>query len=190
MRRILPLIALLALGFCVPAIGAPNLPKTAISGFVPYVLGTGTREVLRADPELATGNYPEWTNNLLTQRYGRSMVVPIGGVNYIATLGLQFWQGRLAVIILKWPTRSLEAASNWQYAAENLHKLIMSTYAKELIKKHTVTSASVWTIDLTDAQGNEFSAWSGDRPFDITMAYLWAPYAKALESAPVPEGDY
>jgi hypothetical protein len=189
MWRIPLLIALLTLVLGAPTLGAATPPKTAITGFAPYILGMATREVLRADPELARGNYPTWTNTLLTQRYGRSIVAPIGGVNSIATLGLQFWQGRLAVVTLKWPTTAFDSASDWRHAAENLHRRITSTYANEVVKKHTVISASVWMIELVDAQGNEFSAWSGERPFDITMAYLWSPYAKALESAPV-ESNY
>src|SRR6516162_8736172 len=77
-------------------LGAAPAQPTVISGFSPYILGTGIGTVLRADPELTHGNYPLWARDLLTRQYGRSLVAPIGGVNYIALLGLQFWQGRLA----------------------------------------------------------------------------------------------
>jgi len=183
MWRVVSLVALLALALGVPALGGPSPRQAAIAGFAPYILGAGTREVLRADPELAAGNYPMWTNDLPTQRYGRPIVAPIGGVNYIATLGLQFWQGRLAVVILKWPATAFGSVADWRRAGENLHRRMTSTYANEVVKKNTVVSASLWMMDLADPEGNALSAWSNDRPLDIAMAYLWAPYVKALETA-------
>jgi hypothetical protein len=190
MRRTLLLIVLPVLVLGIPVLGATSAPKTAITGFAPYILGMGTREVLRADPELATGNYPMWSNNLLTQRYGRAIVTSISGVNSVATLGLQFWRGRLAVVILKWPSTAFGSVSDWRHAAEDLHNRITGAYASEIVKRHTVISASVWMIDLADAQGNQFSAWSNDRPLDIAIVYLWAPYVKALEAAPAPDSGY
>jgi hypothetical protein len=121
MNRALPLMGLLALALAAPAVGAPNTPSTAITGFPPYTLGTQIRVVLRADPELAPGNYPLWTNDLPTQKYGRSIIASIGGVNYIALLGLQFWRGRLAAVILKWPARGFDSIAAWRLEAENVH---------------------------------------------------------------------
>jgi hypothetical protein len=190
MWRILTLVALLGLVSGAPAFGGPSAPQAVIAGFAPYILGTATQEVLSADPELARGNYPVWTNNLLTQRYGRPLVAPLRGFNYIATVGVQFWQGRLAVVILKWPATAFDSVSRWRHAAETLHTRIISAYAKEVVKDHTVSSGSVWKMDLADSKGNELSAWSNDRPLEITMVYLWAPYAKALESTPTPESNY
>jgi hypothetical protein len=179
----LVLLGLLVVALGAPTDAAPGAPSSVITGFSPYLLGAGIREVLRADPELAAGNFPVWTKELPTQQYGRVLVAPIAGINRIARLGVQFWGGRLAVVFLKWPTPSFDAVSDWRHAAESLRKQIAVAYASELGKNHAVVSASVWTVDMADAQGNQLSAWACDRPLDITIVYLWAPYVKALEDA-------
>lgn len=189
-RMAAPVAQLALLVLSAPALGGPGAPKTAIAGFAPYILGTETRDVLSLDPELATGNYPVWTNSLLTRKYGRSMVVAIGGVNHIATLGLQFWQGRLAVLILKWPTTAFDSMPAWRLAAVNFQRQIAGTYANNVVKRHTVISTSVWMMDLADSEGNELSAWSNGRPNEIAIVYLWAPYARALWSTPTPASNY
>ena len=171
-------------------LGAAPAQPTVISGFSPYILGTGIETVLRADPELSHGNYPLWTRDLLTRQYGRSLVAPIGGVNYIALLGLQFWQGRLAAVILQWPASSFDSESDWHKAASSLRNRIAVAYAGAAHKQFALTSESIWSIDLVDGEGNALSAWSIDRPYVISVAYLWAPYAKALESLPGSESGY
>lgn len=190
MRRTLPLAVLLAVALAaVPTLGAPATSKTRIVGFPPYVLGTDLPRMLSADPELSLGDYPRWANTLVTRNYGRSIVAPIGGINYIALVGLQFWRGRLAVVVLKWPARSFRSVSAWRRGAADTQNWIMMRYALEAVSGY-VASGPAWTIDMTDAAGNRLSAWSLEQPHEITMAYLWAPYAKALESAPAPEAGY
>lgn len=191
MRSVVLLVVLLPLALSgAPALSAPSAAKPAITGFPPYLLGTESQAVIRTDPELSPGNYPLWTRDLLTQNYGRSIVAPLGGANYIAVLGVQFWQGRLAVVILKWPAKAFESASAWRHAAESLYKSITANYAHEAVKQRVVTSGPTWTVDLADREKNMLSAWSIDRPYEITVVYLWGPYAKALESARTPVGSY
>jgi hypothetical protein len=191
MKHMLPLILLLAVALAgAPALGAPITPKTAITGFPPYVLGENIETVLGADPELSTGVYPLWTTDLLTRNYGRSIVAPIGGVNYIGLVGLQFWRGRLAVVILQWPARAFQSVSAWRHAAAAVRNQIMMSYAPGAVKGHLAVSGQAWMIDLADTKGNVLSAWSLERPNEITTVYLWAPYARALETAPGPEGGY
>jgi hypothetical protein len=178
------------LGIPGAGLGAPPVQPTVINGFSPYILGAGIRTVLRADPELTHGNYPLWARDLFTYQFGRSLVAPIGGVNYIALLGLQFWQGRLAAVILQWPASSFDSESAWRKASASLRNRIAVAYAAAAHKRFALTSESAWSIDLADAQGNALSAWSIDRPYVISVAYLWAPYVKALESPPGSESGY
>jgi hypothetical protein len=162
---------------------SPQRPAV-INGFSPYILGTEIRTVFRADPELTRGNYPLWAHELFTYQYGRSLVAPIGGVNYIALLGLQFWQGRLAAVILQWPASSFDSEYEWHKAAASFRNRIAVAYAGAAHKRFALTSESVWSIDLADAEGNALVAWSIDRPYVISVAYLWAPYVRGLESLP------
>jgi len=191
MRLTLSLIVLVAVALAgAPALGAPMPPKTAITGFSPYVLGEDIQTVLGADPELSPGTYPIWATDLLTRNYGRSIVAAIGGTNYIGLVGLQFWRGSLAVVILKWPARGFQSASAWRHAAEAVRNRIMMNYASGAVRGHVAGSTQAWTIELADAGGNVLSAWSLERPYEITTVYLWTPYAKALQTAPAPEGSY
>ncbi len=191
MRPTLSLVILVTVALAgAAALGAPATPKTAITGFPPYVLGENIQTVLSADPELSPGAYPLWTTDLLTRNYGRSIVAPIAGINYIGLVGLQFWRGRLAVVILTWPARAFHSASAWRHAAANVRNRITMSYAPGAVREHVAASGQAWTIEMADAEGNMLSAWSLERPYEITTVYLWAPYAKALETAPAPEGGY
>jgi hypothetical protein len=188
---VLPVFALV-LASAIPGTGLAVSPPEpgVINGFSPYILGTAIHTVFRADPELTRGNYPVWARELFTYQYGRSIVAPVGGVSYIALLGLQFWQGRLAAVVLQWPASSFDSESGWRTAASSLRNRIAVAYARVAYKRFALTSQSIWSIDLADAQGNALSAWSIERPHVISVAYLWAPYVKALESRPAAEGDY
>lgn len=191
MKRSLPFVVLLTVALVgAPALGAPVTPRTMITGFPPYVLGEDIQTVLSADPELSTGVYPRWTTDLLTRNYGRSIVAPIGGINYIGLIGLQFWRGRLAVVVLTWPARTFHSASAWRHAAAAVRNRITMNYAAGAVNKHVAVSGQAWTIDMADAEGNMLSAWSLARPYEITTVYVWAPYAKALDTAPAPEAGY
>jgi hypothetical protein len=170
-------------------VAAQAATTTPIKGFAPYILGTPTAAVLGADRELRHGPYPLWARGLATRQYGRSLIFSIGGRSYLAVLGLQFWQERLAAVIVQWPASSFDSLAAWREAAAALRPQLRTTYAAAHLKQFELTSESVWSFDLADADGNSLSAWSIDRPYIITVAYLWGPYVKALESA-APDGGY
>jgi hypothetical protein len=113
----------------------------------------------------------------LTRNYGRSIVAPVGGIGYIGLVGLQFWRGRLAVVALTWPVRAFIQPRLGVMLAAAVRNRITMSYAPSAVREHVVVSGQAWTIEMADAEGNVLSAWSLERPYGITMVYLWASYA-------------
>jgi hypothetical protein len=159
----------------VPGLAEREAPRTAITGFPPYNLGAEVASVLKADPALQAGAQQRLNGRPATRSYSRKILAPINGITYQAMLVVQFWQGDLAAVEIHWPLSAFYSFAEQRQVAYDLEEQIAGTYATDLIK----TRARGYLV-FADAQGNLLQVFDDRAHFELSLTYLWAPFAEAI----------
>lgn len=172
---------------------AQEAKRTSIVGFPPYLLGVDQAVILSSDQALSAGNWPFYSSRVETVRLGKRIVAPIGGQNYAADLGLEFLSAKLAVVIIHWPFRSFDTASEWRRATRNLYEQLISVYDQSLMTKDSPgirTSGGGGLVEWQDTAGNRLTLLSSSDRFTVWLTYRTPEYIRAFDASPEPKGNY
>lgn len=156
--------------------------QNAVLGFEPYTLGAAADDVLAADGALAEGSWPVWDTTLQTPSYGREFEAPIGESAYTARLGVQFWENRLAAVLLEWPAQAFESPDAWRAAGRCLRGDLMAHYAPGIVARNDIAADGAAMVEIADADGNRLVATAADGA--IALGYIGAEFARAIEAGP------
>jgi hypothetical protein len=157
--------------------------RATITGFPPYALGSDQIPNMTAD--LTAGSAVIYTSRVPTVRHSKRIQAALGSYNYSATLTLEFWNDKIAVISIDWPSAAFSSMSDWRNRSYNLRNQLVSSYSDTLVKQDIISDQG-GAVRLKDAQGNQLIMLSSYTHFDISLIYLWGPYGVAVDDAPVP----
>ncbi|MCI0428903.1 MAG: hypothetical protein L0Z46_12900 [Nitrospiraceae bacterium] len=146
--------------------------------------------MLAQDSRLVPGSRILWTDRIPTTVFSRPFEAAIGGQSFSATLVLQFWQSKLAVIMVYWPLNAFASVSAWRVAADELYNQLKATYAFDLVREHYPPFRGAPHMTMQDSSGNRLEMFASGERFTISLVYLWNSYAQALDMAPTPRRSY
>lgn len=186
-----------ATGLCVLALvvsaQAQPVPKTAVTGVPPFVLGTPMSTVLRANPSLkqsAETCVPQGR----TENYAGKVAAPIGKYTYTADALLCFYKGSLAAIRLTWPSAAFrESVEEWRSSSKALARQLTTSYAPELIKRTFLDDDMGGRVEIQDAQANTLTMVSNstnDDSLSIILWYVAASYGHGVNGVGPAVGPY
>lgn len=164
--------------------------RTSITGFPPYMLATDENATLASNPGFNRGSRVLWSSAVQTTAYSKKINAPIGGRNYPALLVLQFLQKKLGVVLISWSSEAFGSVGDWRSSGEDLYNQLKSAYSFDLVKEHLPPFRGAPMMHFQDLRGNRLQFFSSAERFTISLGYLWAPYASALDRAPTPRGNY
>jgi hypothetical protein len=180
------------------AAGAQGKFKTTIDGTPPFTLGTALDMVLRGNPGFHQTSTPcpmevETVNAVTTVNYETRLTAPLAGYPYIAHVVLCFYQGKLAVIHLEWPSSGFrDSVLEWRLRAQELARQLTSTYAPDLLKRNFVDDDFGGRVEMRDGQGDVLTmiANANAHGLNIVLDYVGAAYRQALVGPGSLEGSY
>jgi hypothetical protein len=191
----------LALGLVVLLGAAPlaaaESKRSFIVGFPPYILGADQKTVLGSG-KLTSGSRIVFSDKVPTTRFSTNTSVFLGGSSYRAELSVEFWDGRLAIVLLHWPQSAFPSVGEWRARSTDLYFQLINTYESSLIKSDSVQSIPhrgehsaptlrfAGTITLTDSTGSQLIMRSDDSQTALTLVYVWGRYKLALDRVPQP----
>lgn len=191
-----------------PALAASQQPapagdrKTAITGWAGFRLGMSREDALRAmRPGYSEFSLYRYSDRIPTSAVSHYVDAPIGGHRYTANLTLEFWQDRLAVILILWDRATIggfKSTDEFMLRASQLRQEILEAYSPKLVVRNEwvdwppfMTGEGGGVLELRDADGNRLvmaATLKGRR--DLWVAYLWGPYAREIDRTPPPKGNY
>ncbi len=185
-----------ATGLCVLAlivsVQAQPVPKTAVTGVPPFVLGTPLSTVLRATPSLRPSTetcVPQGR----TENYAGKVAAPIGRYAYTADALLCFYQGSLAAIRLTWSSTAFrKSVEEWRSSTKALALQLTTSYPG-LIKRNFLDDDMGGRLEIQDAQANTLTMVSNATDDDTLSIWVWyvaASYDHALNGAVPAMGPY
>lgn len=186
-----------ATGLCVLAlvasVQAQSVPKTAVTGVPPFVLGTPVSTVLRANPSFrqsAETCVPQGK----TENYVGKVTAPIGRYAYIADALLCFYKGSLAVIRLTWSSAAFrDSVEEWRSSSQALARQLTTSYAPELIKRNFIDEDMGGRIEIQDDQANTLTMVANSTNEDalsISVWYVAASYGHGVNGVGPAVGPY
>ncbi len=179
-------------GMCLLALVAPAVAqgfRTTVIGFPPYTLGMPMADALKRDPTLLPESRT-CSRRVSTVDYGATVTAPIAGDTHTADIVLCFYHGQLGMITLRWPSTEFPTGSDWRSSVQALAREVARSYAPPLIEVNFDNGEGGALVKIADTRGNTLTMKSGMGQFDISIAYVWAPYHVAVDNAPMTMSSY
>lgn len=190
-RRIrVTVLVLTVVAFLQLPVHAGPSPKEFIIGYPPYTFGVTVNAARKLNPALRSGATYYWASDPATANWSAPIAAPIGGTPYRALLTLQFYRGTLAAILIHWPVSAFSTVSSWRIAIADLHTELRETYDALLHRTSFSGIGGAGVEEYRDARGNRLILRASRERFNMSLVYLLAAYADAVDKVPTPKGNY